>query len=210
MRTSLIYRSSTLYSAAMLGLYGRHFLARYRAVSNFIPAGATVLDLCCGPPFLYRHYLSPKSVRYFGIDLNARFVAEVIRAGGQGRTGDLRVAEFPPADYVLMQASLYHFLPDPTWVIEHMLHSARERVIIAEPVRNLARSRNRLLSVIAARATDTGWGGEPSRFTEATLDAFFERYASRICTSFLIPGGREKVYVLRGSADRAASGSDPH
>jgi hypothetical protein len=49
---------------------------------------------------------------------------------------------------------------------------------------------------LARRQTDPGTGAQARRFNEATLDAFFARYAPRVERSFLIPGGREKVYVL--------------
>ncbi len=41
-----------------------------------------------------------------------------------------------------MQASLYHFLPDAHEIVERMLAAAGRRVIVSEPVRNLASSQN--------------------------------------------------------------------
>jgi hypothetical protein len=77
-----------------------------------------------------------------------------------------------------------------------MLRAAREQVVIAEPVRNLATSRNPLLAALARRQTDPGLGARPRRFTEATLDAFVAGLGVRVAQAFLIPGGREKVVVL--------------
>src|SRR6185369_13287964 len=125
----------------MLLLYGRHYPARYRVICDLIPSGSSVLDLCCGPAILYHRYLRAKSVRYTGLDINQKFIDRLIRSGGLGKLWDLRGDEpLPAADYVIMQASLYHFLPDPSTIVNRMLQAAHKRVIIAEPIRNLATS----------------------------------------------------------------------
>jgi SAM-dependent methyltransferase len=195
--TSLIYRSASMYELAMFLLYGRHYASRYRAISELIPAGSSVLDLCCGPAFLYHRYLRAKSVQYTGLDINTKFIKQLIRRGGSGQVWDLRSGEpLPPADYAIMQASLYHFLPDASKVVDRMLQAARKRVIIAEPVRNLATSNSRVLSLLGRMFTNPGAGEHGLRFTEAGLADFFSGYASRVIESFTIAGGREQVNVL--------------
>ncbi|WP_063050446.1 class I SAM-dependent methyltransferase [Nocardia arthritidis] len=197
MRTSLIYRNGTVYEVLMRGLYGRHYAARYRAIAELVPEGASVVDLCCGPATLYTRYLRHKSVDYTGLDLNERFVARVNEAGGRGRVWNLRSGDaLPAADYVVMQASLYHFLPEPGPLLDRMLAAATERVIVAEPVRNLASSANPFLATIGKRFTDAGDGEQAHRFTERTLDEFFAPYRPRVARQSLIAGGREKLYVL--------------
>jgi hypothetical protein len=102
-----------------------------------------------------------------------------------------------------MQASLYHFLPDASQVVDRMLEAARKRVIIAEPVRNLATSNSRLLSMLGRLFTDPGAGEHGLRFTEASLADFFSGYASRVVEFFTIAGGREQVYVINGQIAQA-------
>jgi SAM-dependent methyltransferase len=195
--TSLVYRSALAYESAMLLLYGRHYFGRYRAVADLIPDGASVLDVCCGPAHLFHRYLKRKSVQYCGLDVNAGFIRRLEQNGAEGRVCDIAGAEaLPPADYVVMQASLYHFLPDAKPVVDRMLRAARRQVIVAEPIRNLADSRVPLLAWLARRQTDPGSGPQPHRFTEQTLDGLFAAYQPRVVRSFLIPGGREKVYAL--------------
>lgn len=197
MAESLVYRNSWIYELAMIALYGRHYAARYRAIADLIPAGSSVLDLCCGPGILHSRYLRGKAVAYTGLDINPRFVARVRRHGGQGLVWDLHADRpLPSADSVVMQASLYQFLPDPAPVVRRMLQAAQERVIIAEPIRNLSDSRFRMLAAFAGRQADAGLGVRPRRFTEETLDAFFNDLSQPPIRTFLIPGGREKVYVL--------------
>ncbi|MEK6287975.1 MAG: class I SAM-dependent methyltransferase [Acidobacteriota bacterium] len=197
--TSLVYKSTTLYEIAMVLLYGRHYPSRYRAIAELIPNGASVLDLCCGPAILYHRYLRAKSVQYTGLDFNAKFIDRLIRRGGCGQRWDLRSDKpLPTADYVIMQASLLHFLPDASPVVKRMLQAARKQVIIAEPIRNLATSRLRLVSWVARRSTNPGTGEQPLRFNEASLADFFSAYPSQVVQSFPIAGGREQVYVLDG------------
>lgn len=197
MATSLIYRSAFIYELVMRLLYGRHYDARYQAIGKLIPNEMTVLDVCCGPAFLYQYTLRHRSVSYTGLDLNAAFIERLIKHGGKGAVWDLRADKpLPRADYVIMQASLYHFLPDAKPVVERMLEAAICQVIIAEPIRNLATSRSRWLAWLGRMFTNPGSGKQSHRFTEASLDRFFADYASLVAHSFLIAGGREKVYVL--------------
>ena len=195
--TSLIYRSSSLYELAMLALYGRHYGSRYRAIAELVPNGSSVLDLCCGPALLYHRYLRHKSVRYTGLDVNAEFIDRLTRRGASGQVRDLRSEEaLPEADYVIMQASLYHFLPDPSPVMDRMLRAAKRQVIVSEPIRNLSSSDSRLVALVGKLLTDPGVGNHSQRFNEASLDQFFLRYRSLVQQSFLAAGGREKLYIL--------------
>ena len=197
MGTSLIYRSSSLYQLAIRILYGRHYRARYHAIAGLIPREASVLDLCCGPGILYSGFLHTKRVTYTGLDLNPRFIERIVRTGGEGKVWDLREpAPLPAASHVIMQASLYHFLPDPKPIFERMLAAAASQVIVAEPVRNLATATSPLLSFAGRLLTNPGTGSQQLRFTEAKLDSFFAEYSHQLRRSFLIPGGREKIYVF--------------
>jgi acyl-CoA hydrolase len=58
------------------------------------------------------------------------------------------------------------------------------------------------------RYTDAGLGARPDRFTESTLDALFRSLSIRPRQALLIPGGREKVYVLDpiGDDEETAAG----
>jgi SAM-dependent methyltransferase len=200
--TSLVYRSALGYELVMRLLYGRHYRDRMRAVAARVPAGSSVLELCCGPATLYRRHLRSRARAYTGVDLNERFTARLRRQGIDARQIDLATnrAPLPQADIVLMQASLYHFLPDAGLIVDRMLTAARSQVIVAEPIRNLASSRSPLLGRLGRRGTDPGGGGHAERFTEETLDALMSDYRDRVVEAFKIPGGREKVYVLAARA----------
>jgi len=194
---TVLYKSALLYELLMVILYGRHYSGRYKVIADMIPAQSSVLDLCCGPAVLYHRYLHQKSVAYTGLDLSETFIKHLSARGGQGQVWDLKEsAALPAADYVVMQASLYQFLPDPQPIVDRMLRAARRQVILAEPIRNITSSKLAPLAFIGRRFTDPGDGQSDHRFTEETLDLFFNRYSSQLSKAFSIPGGREKVFVL--------------
>jgi SAM-dependent methyltransferase len=199
--TSLIYRSALGYELLMRALYGRHYAARLQAVADQIPAGSSVLELCCGPGTLYTRHLRERTTGYIGLDVNDRFVARLSQQGADARQVDLALSEepLPTADVAVMQASLYHFLPGAARIVDRMLAAASDRVIISEPIRNLASSELPGVGLLGRRAADPGVGGHAERFTESTLAELMAGYGGRIVSSFTIPGKREKVYVLRAS-----------
>jgi len=197
MGVSLIYRSRTAYELAMLALYRSHYVARYEAIANLIPSGADVLELCCGPGTLYSHYLKQKSVRYRGLDISKKFVSDLIQQCIVAEQWDLRSDRpLPGAAYVIMQGSLCQFLPNAAAVLGRMLEAARKEVILAEPIRNLASSRVPIIAYLSRKLTNPGTGAPANRFVEKTLDELVGRYENLLRQSFLIPGGREKIYVF--------------
>ncbi len=195
-----IYRQAFLYEMAMVALYGRNYPSRYKAVADLIPYGATVLDVCCGPGILFDRYLRHKQVRYTGLDLSETFIRRLRARGAQGHVWNVRDSTpLPPADYVIMHASLCHFLPDARPVLERMLRAAQVKVIVSEPIRNLTSSKNTLVAALARLMSDPGDGQSAHRFTEESIERFFASYASQVERTFLIPGGRERVVVLNAA-----------
>jgi SAM-dependent methyltransferase len=208
MNESLVYRSPAIYDAVMHVLYGRHAGARLAAVAELIPGGSSVVELCCGPGRLYRDHLRRRGVDYLGLDLNPRFVEATRRAGARAAVRDVGDgAPLPSADVVVIQASLYHFLPAPEGVVDRMLAAARTRVIVSEPIRNLSSSGVGLVAALARRSADPGSGAGDRRFDEASLDAFMRRYAHLVERELAIPGGRDKVFVLDAAAAVVPAGA---
>ncbi len=200
--TSLIYRSAAGYELVMRALYGRHYADRIKAVADQVPAGASVLELCCGPGSLYHRQLHARVGSYIGLDANLRFVQRLKSEGVDARWVDLAANKnpLPTADIVIMQASLYHFLPDAAQIVDRMLAAAGDRVIIAEPIRNLASSELPIVGALGRRAADPGVGSHAHRFNAQSLDELMSRYRERTLSTFAIPGEREQVYVLAGGA----------
>jgi len=197
---SLIYRSAVGYGLAMRVLYGRYYGTRDAAVAAHVPDDASVLELCCGPARLYRNELRGRVSSYVAMDRNAGFVDGLRLRGVDARQADVATADLPVADIVLMQAALYHFLPDAEAMVRRMLAAARRRVVISEPVRNLAQSRVAIVARLASAGAATAGGAQAQRFDEASLRTLMERFDDAILVSQPAAGGRERVYVLAGAA----------
>lgn len=197
--SSFIYSSQNVYQLVMRMLYGRHFRARYEALAAEIPAGAHVIDLCAGDCYLYRGFLGKKNVRYLGLELSPQFVRAAEKQGVPVKEFDVWRDEIPSAEIVLMQASLYQFLPYAEKVVRRMLKAARGKVLIAEPIRNLSSETNMLGKIsrmmTKPRADEAEYTGH--RFDEQSLRKLFESFEG-FERAFLIPGGRELVGVFRG------------
>lgn len=174
-------------------LYGRSFRARYRALADAIPAGASVVDLCCGDAYLYRHFLSQKSVSYLGLELNEFFVSWLQQRGVDARQFDVRSDPIPQSDIVLMQASLYQFIPREKEILDAMIHAAKRYVLVVEPVRNLSSSTNSFLSWLGANLTDPGTGTVTERFDTQRLMKLVESYQTDICE----PIAGEREFLVR-------------
>jgi SAM-dependent methyltransferase len=198
----LIYQHRTAYHLLMRLLYGRHFSARYEAIAAEVPAGSSVVDVCAGDGYLYLYYLRAKSVRYQALDISPQLVQWMQRHGVQAQRFDVWQDMLPAADSVIMQASLYQFLPDAAPVVEKMLRAARQRVIITEPIRNIASSDNPVLRFVGKRLTRPEKGGgeyQAHRFDQNSLMALARQFPAfeRSCE---LPGGREMMIVLRGQS----------
>jgi SAM-dependent methyltransferase len=181
-------------------LYGRHYAARDAAVAAHVPDGASVLELCCGPARLYLRELRGRIGSYVALDASATFVDRLRRRGVDARLADVATAPLPVADVVVMQASLYQFLPDAEIMLRRMRAAARRSVIVAEPVRNLASSRFGALARLGAGGAATARGAQPQRFDAGSLRALMAGFGEAVVFDAPAPGGREHVYVLRGAA----------
>jgi hypothetical protein len=81
-----------------------------------------------------------------------------------------------------------------------MRAAARDRVVVAEPARNHAHSRLGFVARLAAGGAATAEGAQAQRFDAASLRALMDRFGDAVVHFAPVPGGREHVYVLSGSA----------
>lgn len=197
---SLIYSHRWAYHWLMRGLYGRHFEDRYRAIAARIPTGAEVIDVCAGDAYLYLAHLRHKSVTYVAVDASPQLVAWARTRGVDARLIDVWNGDLPQGDSVIMQASLYQFLPHADRMVGKLLAAARWQVIIAEPVRNIADSANPVLALIGKRFTRPSGGQYAAqRFNRESFTALCDSFPELQNLSDL-PGGREMLAVFRGRA----------
>ena len=195
----IIYSNRILYQIAIRLLYGRHFQDRYRALAGMIPGQSSVVELCCGDCYLLTHYLGAKQVNYLGLDKSSQFISPAQKRGINVRQFDVRVDPIPAGDIIMMQGSLYQFIPFADQVIRRMLASARQKVLIAEPILNLATSANPILFAIRRLIVRFSWGANSAsarRFDRQSLLDLFRSFES-FEDYLVIPGGRELIGIFR-------------
>jgi len=201
-RKSITYRSPRLYQAAMRPLYRGCYDARYEAIVEEVPEGAEVLDVCCGDALLYEKWLKKKNARYIGLDINPAFIAAAARGGIDARFFDVeRGTDLPRAEYVVMQGSLYQFIPGAEAMVARLVSAARRRVIITEAVRNIGESGNPALKRFAEKMTNPGTGPKTERFDRESLGILMAKF--KVLKKEEICGGREMLYVIEGAAEKA-------
>ncbi len=194
MDRSPIYWSPRVYDLVMRLLYRAEHEAVYEKVARLIPAGSSVVDVCCGTAKLYSR-LRGRDVDYLGLDANGHFVTALRRSGVAARRFDLLHADVPAADYVVMCSSLYHFRAREGEVLGKLRRAARRAVIVSEPVRNLSSHKLRPLATLAGFLSNPGTGGSYRfRYDAAAFRSFAtEQGASRI---ELEPGARNGLAVF--------------
>lgn len=129
-------------------LYGQDYARKYTTVADLIPPGKTVVDLCCGDCVIASR-VTEKGGTYIGLDINPRFVSWAKSRGIDARIWDARNGEIPKADIICIQSSLYHFMPHERELINRMLASAGEMIIIAEPISNMTTGGSSFFSRLA-------------------------------------------------------------
>jgi len=187
-----VYWHPLIYRAAMKAVYGGCFEKRYALIAAEIPDGAQVDDFCCGDASLYFDYLRRRSIRYRGFDLNPVFVRWLRRRGVEACVFDLETDPVPSGQILVLQASLYQFIPGQRKILDKLFSSGHERIIIAEPVSNLSQSHSRLLRGLARLATATDKGARPDRFEREQLLDLFRQYS----VSRVIDADRELIGIF--------------
>ncbi len=205
---SINYRSTYVYHATMRMIYPSSYDARYEAVSELIPEGASVLDACCGDARLYTNFLKKKNVAYTGLDINHEFIQTARAAGADARLTDILINNnLPTADYVVLQSSLYQFIPRHDTVLRKLAASARKGLIIAEPVKNLGGSSNPLLKWAGRAMNNPGTGTKTHRFSRESLQNALKQFKSVQMKD--ICGGREVLCVLEPNGLQESTANTP-
>ena len=190
-----LYRFPALYGLAMRIAYRQDYGARHALIADMIGRSTNVLELCCGDLALYRHLVSRGLVRaYVGLEQSPAMLRLGTRRGVEVRPFDVRAStELPRAETVIMQASLYQFHDVADALLPRLWAAARRRLVIAEPVRNLAQSRVALVRWLGRALTQTPDRVHTFRYTEALLLALYRRCQIPVSRLDRTPGGREVV-----------------
>jgi ubiquinone/menaquinone biosynthesis C-methylase UbiE len=195
---SPIYWTAMGYDLIMKILDGRNYTRTYQDLADLIPEGASVVDICSGTCKLYRSFLKDKGVDYLGLDHNGHFVMAARRRGVNTRIVDLFSEEIPPADYVVMCSSFYHFREQEKQIIEKLLKAARKAVLITEPVRNLSNHPFRPFARLANLLTKPGKGSFSYRYDADSFRKFAEEHNA---TEFVHEPGRKNAIAVFEKVD---------
>lgn len=196
--TSPVYWHPIIYQLFLRITFGRHFKERYQQVTNFIPTGSQVVDICCGDCTIYRFFLKKKRVHYLGLDINPLFVRYLKKKRIPIRLFNVCRDEIPSAEYVIMLGSLYQFIPHHKEIMDKMLKAATKKVIITERIQGaFSSSTNPLISYIARRLANPGTGHTIYRFNEENLIRFLRSYRTRLERYYKICKNTQIVAVLR-------------
>jgi len=191
---SPIYWHPYLYEAALRLLYRSRYRKRIQTVADWIAEGVSVADVCAGDCSLYRYGLRGRNVTYTAYDVNPVFVRWARGRGLAMEWLDLRSQEIPPADCVVMMGSLYQFIPRHAEILDQLIRAARRRVIVNEPVMNLAQSSHAWVRQAAYFLSRADSQGSRRRFTESEMRSLLEGRGFHSIA--LLAGGRDLAAVL--------------
>lgn len=193
MKTGFMYWYPALYGSIVRCVYGKNFYSRYKVISDILPEHASVVDVCCGDCYIST-FAKKKNIDYLGLDINPEFVKYALKRGINARVFNIKEDIVPRADYVIMQGSLYHFIPEHRPVIEKLFSSADKAVIISESAENIASSKNPIVSFFADLATSVDGKIFSHRFTKQELLYLFNMHNVSMVKE--IQGGRDLVGVF--------------
>ena len=97
---------------------------------------------------------------------------------------------------------VYQFIDSDKILLEKMFRAANKKFIIAEPIRNLSQSKNKLLAFFGKRMVSAGRGHHDKRYTKDSLLALCHNFVALHCTSIQdfiykeLKGGREAMVVI--------------
>ena len=193
---SILYWNSYIYSFLVRLQFQKYYTDRYIAVKNIIDDNSSVIDVCCGDSKLYS-FLKCKNVKYLGLDFNTKFIKYSKKNNINVKNFNIIEEVIPKADYVVMQASLYQFIPDHNQVINKLFNAALKCLIITEPVKSFAQSKNRVISMAGKLLNNPGDSLKEHRFTLKTLKEAMSPFSDNIVKEFLIKGGIEYLVEIR-------------
>lgn len=194
---SPIYWHPWLYHTAMKWSYGDKFLRRYEALAGHIPENSELLELCMGDAWFYRHYLAGKGISYRCADINPVFVKAALEMGLNAQLLNMITDPIPVADYILLQGSLYHFIPGEQQMIVRLFEACRKALIISESTDNLSNAANPVKAKLGEYLSKAKAGQSKQKFTRDTLRQAFGPFEAHIAVWEELPANRETIIVLK-------------
>lgn len=193
---SITYWHPLIYSFLMRLSYKNHYRNRYEVLWNLLEPGSSLIDVCCGDGKLH-DFIKDKNIDYLGLDFNPTFVRVAAKKGINSRMFNIYTDELPQADTILLQASLYQFIPKHHFVLDKCLKAARKQLIVCEAVKNHACSKSKIIRAIAQKLNNPGDGPKQDRFDIHTFQQALQPFRKHIVREFLAPNQIEYVVLLK-------------
>lgn len=193
---SITYLHPLIYSSLMKWSYKGNYKKRYEVLADLIEPGTSLVDVCCGDCQIY-DFIKDKNIDYLGLDFNPTFVRLANKKGIQSRQFNVYKDEMPQADTILMQASLYQFIPQHHFVLNKCLNAAKKSLIVSEAIQNHASSKSKVIRFLAQKLNNPGDGPKRDRFDAMTFQQALLPFRKNIIREFLAPGHIEYVVLLK-------------
>lgn len=171
MAKSIIYWHPWIYRLVMMLIYGKEYSRRYLVIAKEVD-GMEVLDICCGDCRL-SNYVK----RYRGVDFNDKFVKCARKKGLDAMKMDITKDHIPKSECIVMQDSLYQFIPNHEKIIKKLLKRSK-KVVIAEAGITFGQSKNPIISAIAKKLTSTS-RQHKERFTKGELYKLYRKFNAK-------------------------------
>jgi len=167
-KQSIIYKNISLYRFVITFLYGGKYKERFYKVCSFLKDDERkILELCFGD-IIVADYCRDNHKDWTGIDVIEGFVVHAKQKGYLAQQADIcQMDLLPVCDVCLMIGSLYHFADHLDKILPMMLTSSR-RIIISEPINNLA-NRKDIIGTIASKMTAVNNKSVKFRYAKNTL-----------------------------------------
>ena len=193
---SILYWHPYIYKFLMKLRFKKYFNERYEAINELIPAGSSVVDVCCGDSFLYS-FLKNKKIEYLGLDFNPSFIKNSIKQGINVKLFNIYEDPIPPADFVVIQASLYQFIPNHQKLLHKLYNSANKYLIITETIDSYGSSNNKFISFVGKILNNPGDGIKKERFTYLTFKKAIEPFKNKIENEISICGDLDILVSIK-------------
>ena len=169
---SPIYWHPKLYSIVIRIIEGKDFKRRYDRIKEEVK-DFNVLDLGCADCYLSNLI---KREKYYGIDINKKFIAYSKKKGIKAEVLDIRKNNIPPSECIILSNILHQVYPHHEEILKKCLKSSSKKVIIAEHLNHMASSKNHLISYLARILNDPGYRTVRKRLDKEELFEIYKKF----------------------------------
>ena len=193
---SMLYWHPYSYKFLVRLMYKKHYGELYETINDLIAENSSVVDVCCGDSYL-QSFFENKNIEYLGLDFNPTFINFSSKRGINAKLFNIYKDDIPQADYIVIQTSLYQFIPNHDQILQKLYQAADKYLIITETLKSLGGSGNKFVSSIGRFLNNPGDGVKAERFVMPTFKKAMEPFQKNIENEFFINGGLDYLVVIK-------------